>query len=259
MRLKKENNVQSVVRALEIIELLNERKELGITETATATGLDKSTVYRLINTLRYKGYVKQNPINHKYSNTFKLFEMGTLEVDRSGLIRRSTPFLEYLAEQTRETVNLAVLEGTSIFYVNKIESTEVIKADLGVGRSYPAYSTSLGKSILAFMPEDKVITLYKDQEFHPFTPKTVTNLDELLAQLRITRRRGYSTDNEELLPGLACVAAPVRNYDTEPIAAISVAFPRYRYPAGSDGEKRIIGLVKDIAVRLSEEFGFRSE
>src|SRR6056297_1425741 len=257
--MKRENHVQSVIRALEIIECLNQKKELGITEVASSLSLDKSTVYRLINTLRYKGYVKQNPLNHKYSNTFKLFEMGTLEVDRTGLIRRVNPYLEYLAENTKETVNLAVLEGTSIFYVNKIESTEVIKADLGVGRSYPAYSTSLGKSILAFMPEDKVITIYKDQEFRSFTPKTVTNLDELLAQLRITRRRGYATDNEGLLPGLACVAAPVRNYDTEPIAAISVAFPRYRYPSGSDGEKRIIGLIKDISVRLSEEFGFKSE
>jgi len=256
--MKRENHVQSVIRALEIIECLNQKKELGITEVASSLSLDKSTVYRLINTLRYKGYVKQNPLNHKYSNTFKLFEMGTLEVDRTGLIRRVNPYLEYLAENTKETVNLAVLEGSSIFYVDKIESTEVIKADLGVGRSYPAYSTSLGKAILAFTPEKKVVSLFKDQEFKTFTSNTVSSLDELLAQLKMIRRRGYAYDNEELIPGLACVAAPVRNYGGEPMAAISVAFPRYRYLSGSEEENRIIELVGEVTRKISEEFGFSS-
>ena len=254
--MKKDNYVQSVVRALDIIEILNEKKELGITEMSALLGLDKSTVHRLINTLRYKGYVKQNSLNQKYSNTFKLFEMGTLEVDRTGLLRKVQPFLEYLADQTRETVNLAVLEGKYTIYVDKRESSEVIRADLGVGRRYPAYTTSLGKSILAFLPEKKVLQLFDKEEFATFTPNTITSLDELLAQLKIVKRRGYAYDNEELLMGLACVAAPIRNYDGSPIAAISVAFPRYRYQKGCPEEEQLIFLVMDTAKRVSAEFGF---
>lgn len=256
--MKKDNYVQSVIRALEIIEILNERKELGITEIALSLDLDKSTVHRLINTLRHKGYVKQNILNQKYSNTFKLFEMGTLEVDRTGLIRRVNPFLEHLAHQTRETVNLAILEGKFTIYVDKRESSEVIRADLGVGRRYPAYSTSLGKAILAFLPEEKVIELFRDEKFVSFTSNTISSLDELLAQLKLIRRRGYAYDNEELINGLACVAGAIRNYDGTPLAAISVAFPRYRYQKGSPEEERIISLVLDITRKLSMEFGFMS-
>ncbi|HPI98958.1 MAG TPA: IclR family transcriptional regulator [Synergistales bacterium] len=256
--MKKDNYVQSVIRALEIIEILNERKELGITEIALSLDLDKSTVHRLINTLRHKGYVKQNILNQKYSNTFKLFEMGTLEVDRTGLIRRVNPFLEHLAHQTRETVNLAILEGKFTIYVDKRESSEVIRADLGVGRRYPAYSTSLGKAILAFLPEEKVIELFRDEKFVSFTSNTISSLDELLAQLKLIRRRGYAYDNEELINGLACVAGAIRNYDGSPLAAISVAFPRYRYQKGSPEEERIISLVLDITRKLSMEFGFMS-
>ncbi|MBN1333589.1 MAG: IclR family transcriptional regulator [Synergistales bacterium] len=256
--MKKDNYVQSVIRALEIIEILNERKEMGITEIASSLDLDKSTVHRLINTLRHKGYVKQNILNQKYSNTFKLFEMGTLEVDRTGLIRRVNPFLEYLAQQTRETVNLALLEGKFTIYVDKRESSEVIRADLGVGRRYPAYTTSLGKAILAYLPEEKVIELFREEKFVSFTPNTIGSLDELLAQLKLIRRRGYAYDNEELITGLACVASAIRNYDGNPLAAISIAFPRYRYQKGSPEEERIISLVLDITRKLSVEFGFIS-
>lgn len=253
---KRSSYVQSVIRALEILELLNEKKEQGVTQIGESLDLDKSTVHRLLNTLKYKGYVQQNPVTQKYSNSYKLFEMGTIEIDRLGLIRRSNPYMERLAANTRETVNLAILDGPRAMYVEKIESTEVIKADIGVGRSYPAYATSLGKVMLAYTPREKVIRLFEGEEFVQFTQNTIGSLDELLAELKIIRRRGYAVDDEEFIPGLACIAAPIRAGNGEAVAALSISYPRYRYKSGGKEEKAMEDLLLETALRLSAEFGY---
>jgi DNA-binding IclR family transcriptional regulator len=253
---KSSNYVQSVIRALDIIELLNEKKELGVTQIGEALDLDKSTVHRLLNTLKFKGYVQQNPVTQKYSNSYKLFEMGTIEIDRLGLIRRANPYMERIAAQTRETVNLAILDGARAMYVEKIESTEVIKADIGVGRSYPAYATSLGKVMLAYSPREKVIRLFGEKDFSKFTPNTLGSLDELLAELKIIRRRGYALDDEEFIPGLACIAAPVRAASGDAVAALSISYPRYRYKSGGQEEKTMQEMLLKTARELSSEFGF---
>lgn len=253
---KKTNYVQSVVRALDIIELLNDKKEQGVTQIGQALDLDKSTVHRLLNTLKYKGYVHQNPVNLKYSNSYKLFEMGTIEIDRLGLIRRANPYMEAIASRTRETVNLAILDGPRAMYVEKIESSEVIKADIGVGRSYPAYATSLGKAMLAFSPVDKVIHLFENEEFVKFTPNTIGSLDELLAELKIIRRRGYAVDDEEFIQGLACIAAPVRTGNGDAIAAFSISYPRYRYKSGGKEEVSMENFLLETALKFSAEFGY---
>jgi len=247
--------VQSVVRALDILELLHKHQDLNISRISSMLGLDKSTVHRLLGTLRQKGYVKQDPETQMYSTTLKFFEMGLYSIDRKGIIRRAHPHLEDLAQKVKETVNLAVLDGINIVYVDKIASTEVIRADLGTGRSCPAYATSLGKAILSHLSESRVLRLLENVSFASLGPNTVKNLDEFMAQLRQARRRGYALDDEELIEGLACVGAPILNYAGEPVAAISVAYPRYRYAKDSAEERFIIQNVIDTADRISKELG----
>jgi len=157
---------------------------------------------------------------------------------------------------TRETVNLAVLDGRDIVYVDKLESTEVIKADLGVGRSFPAYATSLGKSILAFLKDDQLEALYKGEVFIPLTLRTVPGFDDLKTQIREIRVRGYASDDEELVNGLSCVAAAIRDFKGAPVAAISAAFPSYRFPINSPERQRMAELVKRAAQSISIELGF---
>ena len=143
-------------------------------------------------------------------------------------------------------------------YVEKIESTEVIKADIGVGRSYPAYATSLGKAMLAYTPREKVIRLFEKEEFTKFTPDTIGSLDELLAELKIIHRRGYAVDDQEFIPGLACVASPVRMGNGDAVAALSISYPRYRYKSGGREELSMVELLLEAAKRLSAEFGYES-
>lgn len=252
---ERSNTVKSIVKAFDILELLDKRRELGITEISEELKMDKSTVYRLIATIKEKGYVSQNPSNNKYSNSFKLFEMGNNVVERLGLRRLAQPYLEQLARITNETVNLAVMYDANIIYIDKIESPATIKVDLSVGKKLPVYCTGLGKVMLAYMPEEKVMRILEDVKIEMHTNKTVQDIQALFRQLIEIREKKYAIDDEEYVEGLKCVAAPIFNYYGDVIAAISVAVPKYRYEAGEEN----IGygsLIKSTAANLSKEFGY---
>ncbi len=249
------NTVKSIVKAFDILELLDKRRELGITEISEALKMDKSTVHRIISTLKEKKYVVQNISNNKYSNSFKLFEMGNNVIERLGLRRLAQPYLEQVARITNETVNIAVMYDRDIIYIDKIESPATIKVDLNIGKRLPAYCTGLGKAMLAFMPEDKALKMLENVEFVKHTNKTVSDKKLLFKQFVRIREKGYCLDDEEYVEGLKCIAAPVFNYYGEVIAAISIAVPKYRY---DEGEKNIGygNLIRTTAASLSKEFGY---
>ena len=254
----RDNLVKSVVKALEILEILNLEAELGISEMADKLQWDKSTVHRLVATLKEKGYVSQNGSNQKYANSMKLFEMGNGVVERRGFRRQCQPFLEELAGRTHETVNLAVQDGKEIIYIDKIESRATIKVDLGIGKRLPMYCTGLGKAILAWLPEKEVDRLMADETFTVYTPKTLTNLPALKEQLSLIRKQGYSLDDEEYVMGLKCVAAPVLNHQGRPVAAISVAVPEYRFMEGQTGTD-YAAAVLEVGRKISLELGFNQQ
>lgn len=252
---ERSNIVKSIVKALDILELLDKKSELGITEVSENLELDKSTVHRLMSTLKEKGYVVQNTSNNKYLNSFKLFEMGNNVVEKLGLRRQAQPYLEHLARTTNETVNLAIMYDANIIYIDKIESSATIKVNLNVGKKLPAYCTGLGKAMIAFMPQKKIQEIMKDVEFVQYTDKTVADIDKLMEQLKEIKAQGYSIDDEEYVEGLKCVAAPIFNYSGDVIAAISVAVPKYRY---DEGEKNIgyKKIIKNTAINLSKDLGY---
>ena len=252
---ERSNTVKSLIKALDILELLDVEEELGITEISEMLNLDKSTVHRIISTLRAKGYVQQNASNLKYLNSFKLFEMGNNVVEKLGLRRQAQPYLEGLARITNETVNLAIMYDSSIIYIDKIESSATIKVNLSIGKKLPAYCTGLGKAMMAFMSESKVESIMHGVQFVKYTDKTVGNYEDLVEQLLEIKKLGYSFDDEEYVKGLKCVSAPVFNYKGNVVGAISVAIPKYRY---DDGEKSIgyTQVVKNTAMSLSRNLGF---
>ncbi|WZL71657.1 IclR family transcriptional regulator [Clostridiaceae bacterium 35-E11] len=253
---ERSNVVKSVLKALDILEVLDKKHEIGISEISEILHWDKSTVHRLISTLKQKGYVVQNPLNQKYSNSFKLFEMGNNVVERLGLRRQAQPFLERLAVLTQETVNLAIMDGSSIIYIDKIESQATIKVDLSIGKKLPIYCTGLGKVMLAYKSREAVEKLLEKEAFVKYTKNTIENLEGLFEQLEQIRKQGYCIDEEEYVEGLQCIAAPVKDYSGLVIAAISVAMPKYRY---DEGEKEIgyTKIVKDITDQFSKELGYR--
>ncbi len=247
---------RTVGKALDILELLNEHGSLGVSNISKELELDKSTIYRLVSTLRRRGYVDQDPESKKYSNTFKLFQMGNIEISRLGIREVAHPFLERLAEETRETINLAVLAGKQVMYIDKIESSKTVKVDLGIGRTLPAYASSLGKVILANMSSEKVCKMHEMDTFTQFTPKSIMTIGDLLVKLEFVRQLGYCIEHEELIPGLSCVAVPIKNHERKVIAAVSIAFPTYRY---KDNKKELENIIERLLLaskHISHKFGF---
>lgn len=246
--------VKSVIKALDILEVLSNKGEQGVSEIARQLTLDRSTTFRIISTLKSKGYLCQNPENKKYSNSFKLFEMGNHVVHNMGLKKEAFPFLRDLAEKTHEAVNIAVRHDKSVIYIDKIESNSTIKVDLNIGRRVPLYCTGLGKIFLAFLPEDAVKALLSPEPFKQFTPQTLTDLKSIRSELILIRSQGYALDNEEYVEGLLCIAAPVFGYKGDLIASISVALPKYIYFDNTEKMSEIRDHVVAIAKKLSHHF-----
>jgi DNA-binding IclR family transcriptional regulator len=218
--------IESVARALDIMEVLDSHGELGITEIAKILGMEKSTVYRALNTLKVRQYVSQDPDTLRYANSYKLFEMGHNVARNTGLPKMAYRFMRQLAAAAKGAVNLGVRDGRKVVYIDKIESDETVKVCMKIGQGIPLYCTGLGKSLLAFMPDQEVLSLFGREPFEQFTHTTHKNVNSLLEDLAAIRKRGYSIDDEEHILGILCVAAPAFNARGETVAAISIATPK---------------------------------
>jgi IclR family KDG regulon transcriptional repressor len=247
--------VKAVNKTIALLEALAQHEELGVTELAGRAGMHKSTAYRFLNTLKELGYVHQNSSNDKYSLTLKLFELGSCVLGRMQLWEQAHPIMEQLAEQTRETVHLAVLDDGRPVYLGKFESTQALRVSMSsrIGQSAPVYCTGVGKLLLAYAPAELVGQILEREQLRRFTDHTITDRSLLAKELDDIRRQGFALDNEEHEVGVRCVAAPVRNSQGATIAALSISMPSVRLP---DGEiPRYRELVTKAAEEISQRIG----
>jgi DNA-binding IclR family transcriptional regulator len=215
--------LDSVVRALDILEVLDSEGEMTNTKIAQHLGMEKSTVFRTLNTLKAKNFVRQDPETLKYYNSYKLFEMGHNVARRTGLPKQAFRFMRKLANTVNGAINLGVLDGDKVVYIDKIVSDETVKVCMKIGQGIPLYCTGLGKSFLANMSEQAIKAIIGPGPYAPYTERTITSYEDLAADLSETRKRGYAIDNEEHFRGIVCVASPVYNAKGETIASLSVA------------------------------------
>lgn len=256
---KKEKNkgkmIQSVDRALSILECFSKMdNELGVTEIANALDLHKSTAFGLLITLESKGYIQQNLGNSKYKLGFKLMELGKMVEDDIDIRAQARPILKEMVNLYQETAHLAVLVNNEVVYIDKVEGESTIRMCSQVGKRVKPYCTGVGKSILAFLPEENANKIMEGIEYIRFTEKTITNFDSLKIELDKVRINGYSTDNEEIEIGLRCVAAPLKNYSGEVVGAISISGSSARMC--DEKYEDIVRAVKKAALDISLNLGF---
>jgi len=158
MATKKPNQlIKSLDRALDILELIvGKENGMGVTEISRELDIHKSTVYRLLDTLKFRGYLEKNEDNHKYIAGINLFELSSKVLNDIDSRIRVRPYLEELMQKTKETIHLGILDSGEVIYLDKVESTATIRMYSQVGKRVPAHSTSLGKAIMAHLPEKKV-------------------------------------------------------------------------------------------------------
>jgi IclR family KDG regulon transcriptional repressor len=250
------SSVQSVDRALSILDLLKDHNDgLGITELANRMDLAKSTIHRLLASLKKHGYVRQDPLTEHYLLGLKLIEMGSIVTQSLEIRKIASPIMNKLVQETGETSHLVVLEDGEVVYIEKIESPYTIRMYSLIGRRAPVHCTGVGKAIIAHLPEEKVRQIAEHRGLPRFTENTITNLDDLLVHLREIREKGYSFDREEHETGIYCVAAPVFNHKGEPVAGLSVSGPIMRMD--EEKVKFCMDRVVHYAKEISKNLGFR--
>lgn len=227
-RTRERRSVQSVDRALDLLEgLAGADGETSITALALRTGLHVSTAHRLLATLLRRGYVRQNPDTSRYYAGAKL---ATLTEGRSryGELRlRARSLLAALAESTRETANLSVLDDNAAVYLETVPGPQMVRLFTTVGNRVPLHATGSGKALLAWLPAPRREAILERIELSQHTSHTISDATVLRRALEEIRERGYAVDDEEFDEGVRCVAVPVGPLGA-PLAAISVSGPASR-------------------------------
>lgn len=173
----------------------------------------------------------ERTVNGKFRLGLRLFDFGNRAIEQYDLRERAQPHLRRLVAETEETAHLCILEAARMIYIDKIEPARSVRMITRVGTSHPVHCTSVGKAILAFLPEDRAAEVIKRIRFEHMTNRTIMSVEALRVELDKTRRRGYAVDDEELEEGLRCIAVPVLDAQRQPVAAVSVSGPSFRVTA----------------------------
>ncbi|HHX24512.1 MAG TPA: IclR family transcriptional regulator [Thermoanaerobacterales bacterium] len=250
-----DNTVQSVKRAIMILEeLATEKEGLGVTELANRVDLHKSTVHRMLNTLLNMGYIEQSSSSERYRLGIKLLSLGGAILERMDIRHEAHDLLKELSEKVKETVHLVVPDGYRAIYIDKLDSNKTIRMYSQIGRIAPLHASAVGKAILAFS-EERFIKEVIEQGLFKCSKKTITEPKLLLEHLKMIREQGFSVDDEENEEGIRCVGAPVFDYTGKVVGAISVSGPTVTVTPEKIDQiaENVIECAKNISRRMGWE------
>ena len=223
-------SVRAVERALDVLLCFSQDDPtLSLTRIAGQVGMPKSTVHRLLATLESKRFINRDKATGMYHLGFRFIEMASLVLQDVDLPRWAQPYLQRLSAECGETVDLAVLEGTHVIYLQVVESPQRVKLAAAVGQKLPAFCTASGKAFMAYLPDEQVSQILSEG-LTKYTDNTKISLTDLYKDLRVTRERGFAISEQEYEKDIHAVAAPILNADGYPIAVIAVVGPSFRLP-----------------------------
>lgn len=238
-----------VLKVLRILEVLRDAPYgLQLKDVAKLTAINKSTAYRFLAHLESAGYLFRGDTG-VYTIGPNFARLSTATNFRETLRQMCRPVLQKLWEATGETVNLGVLDGHEVLYVDVIESPHYFRLASHVGFRRPLYCTSLGKALTAYLPTDKVEELLASIRFERSTSRTIVQAAKFRRELADVRRKGYAVDDQEAVLGARCVAAPIFDAGNRVIAAISVSGPITRI--AGPRMSQFASLVKESSQSIS--------
>ncbi len=230
-------------------------RELGVTELSRRLGVGKSTAHRLVNTLTEERLLEQDPDTGAYRLGLAMYELGTSVYWHTDLHEACTPVLDQLRNSTKETAQVAVLDGHEVVYVERRESPQTLRLFGRVGHRNDAHCTSTGKLLLACLPPEQLDRTLRGWRLPAKTPYTVTKIDDLRKQLQTIQAQGWAENINEAELGVASVAAPIRNGLGEVVAAVSIAGPVQRL--GGESLRRFARPCIEAGLAISRRLGYR--
>jgi IclR family acetate operon transcriptional repressor len=222
--------IQALDRAFLILDVIADAGgEAKLTQIANIAGLNVSTCHHLISTLHNWGYVARGANSRSYVLGSRILHLSAACLRQVDLPRRAQSFVDRLNDQTREAVQLAIMQDTNLVNVLHREARHAVRVDAGLGgNSNAAHATATGKAILAWLPPTELDRIVADKGLTAFTPHTITDIERLKEDLRLTRRNGFAIDREEFQLGVICLGAAIRDHAGAVVGSISVSSPVFR-------------------------------
>jgi IclR family pca regulon transcriptional regulator len=248
--------VNSLARGLQVLAAFTvSEPKLTISDIAEKTGLSQSTVFRLVYTLEKLGYLKRDPDSKRYRQSVRMLTLSL--ATRTGLSVRGValPYLEDLSKRINESTKLAVLDEDEIVFIAVFEAPNKLTYRTELGQRSPAYCTALGRVLLAFLPQEKRREIIDVIQFARKTERTITDPEAFRAELERIRTQGYALQDQEFIPGLAALAAPVFGLDGQVEAAISLSMLPSELLHSQNMDTYTRELL-DHAERISEALGY---
>ncbi len=224
-----QNTVQSLDRALSILRALSDASGLTLTELAVATDQSPATVYRVLTTFQGHGMVELELEGQRWHIGAGAYRVGSSFLRRTKIADRARAPMQTLMRESGETANLGIEDKDEVLFLTQVETHEAIRAFFPPGTKSPMHVSGIGKALLAWYPDARVEQIVA-RGLPGFTVASLTDADALRADLALTRSRGFAIDNQERAEGMRCIAAPVFNAYSEPVAGLSISGPVFRLP-----------------------------
>jgi len=248
--------VQSVDRAISVLELLAQHGEAGVTELAGQLGVHKSTAFRLVSALENRGLVEQHEERGKYRLGMGIVHLAGATTASLDLVQEARPPCRALAAETGETVNLAILSDGTALYLDQVAGSSVLQPRNWVGQRMPLHATSNGKVLLSGLPDPQIEQL-AGPPLRSYTSSTISTVKGLLAAVAVVRRSGHAVAVDEYEVGLTAVAAPVRDAADEVVASVSVSGSTLRLD--SERVDTVVAATMRTAAAISARLGWHAE
>jgi DNA-binding IclR family transcriptional regulator len=257
---KPNNLVQTIERISVILDILGQNPQgISIRDLSSKVSLPKGTTHRLLSSLSYLGYVRQDPKTRNYLLGFKLVELGNILLGQLDLRKEAAPFLNDLAERTKETVHMVILDRNEVVYIDKVEvdhNPRGLRMASRIGLRNPAHSSAVGKVLISHLPDEELNKFFKGRGLSKRTENTITDTSQLKEHLKMVRNQGYAIDDEENEKGVRCVGAPIYNEAGNAVAAISISGPAFRVTKKLVQES-LTKEVMETALKISQQLGYR--
>ena len=249
--------IGSVERALDILELLARKGELRFTDIRAALNIPKGSLHNLLKVLEKRSYIFLEDPGNTYRLSVKVVELSGSYLASLRLGDVVPPALRNAALKSGETCQFAILDGTDVFYLFKEQdASSNVVVGTGQGMRLPAQYTALGKAILSTMDDEEIRELFEGESWTPLTNMSVSSVDELLAQLALTRQRGWSVDDEESSLGIMCLGSPVFDHQGKALGAVSMSFIKRKHSWDKIPDLAVV--IQECATEISSRFGHQA-
>lgn len=246
--------MQTVYKAGQVLNLFSvQRPEWGVSEVSEALSFPKSSTSGLMSALAQQGLLRRTG-SRRYKLGWRIMAMSQILLQTTEFRAEARRGMEALVSRFGETVHLAALERGQVIYVDKMQGTRAVQiAVTAVGNKFSAHASGVGKALLAYRPWEEVIEILEHNGMAPLTPNTITTPEEFREELEGVRERGFAYDNEEGLPEIRCVAAPIRDHAGEVVASMSFSVPAYRF---TPSEEKYRAALLDTVGEVSRNLGY---